>query len=94
MGKKHFTEEQIALALRRAESGTSVAEVIRKLGFNRLAFPKSDFGLRKIHVSIFANAITTTPFSQRKRLRIENSIWIHGLVSLSQPIRETVEASP
>ena len=32
MGKKHFTEEQIAFALRQAESGTSVAEIIRKLG--------------------------------------------------------------
>ena len=29
MGKKHFTEEQIAFALRQAESGTSVAEIIR-----------------------------------------------------------------
>jgi len=31
MGKKHLTEEQIAFALRQAESGTSVAEVIRRL---------------------------------------------------------------
>jgi hypothetical protein len=31
MGKKHFTEEQIAFALRQAESGTAVAKVIRKL---------------------------------------------------------------
>jgi len=34
MGKKHFTEQQIAFALRQAESGTSVAEVIRKLGIS------------------------------------------------------------
>jgi hypothetical protein len=27
MGKKHFTEEQIACALRQAESGTSVADL-------------------------------------------------------------------
>ena len=32
MGKKRFTEEQSAFALRQAESGTSVAEIIRKLG--------------------------------------------------------------
>jgi hypothetical protein len=32
MGKKHFTEEQIAFALRQAESGTAVAEIVRKLG--------------------------------------------------------------
>jgi len=34
MGKKHFTEDQIAFALRQAESGTSVAEIIRKLGIS------------------------------------------------------------
>ena len=38
MGKKHFTEEQIAFALRQAESGTSVAEVIRKLGISEQTF--------------------------------------------------------
>lgn len=38
MGKKHFTEEQIACALRRAESGTSVAEVIRTLGISEQTF--------------------------------------------------------
>jgi len=32
VGKKHFMEEQIAFALRQAESGTSLAEVIQKLG--------------------------------------------------------------
>ena len=32
MGKKHFSEEQIAFALRQAQSRTSVAKVIRKLG--------------------------------------------------------------
>jgi putative transposase len=30
MEKKHVTEEQIAFALRQAELGTSVAEIIRK----------------------------------------------------------------
>ena len=38
MGKKHFTEEQIAFALRQAEAGTSVAEVIRKLGISEQTF--------------------------------------------------------
>jgi hypothetical protein len=33
-GKEALTEEQIAFALRQAESGTSVAEVIRKLGIS------------------------------------------------------------
>jgi putative transposase len=38
MGSKHFTEEQIAFALRQAESGTSVTEVIRKLGISEQMF--------------------------------------------------------
>jgi putative transposase len=38
MGKKHFSEEQIAFALRQAESGTLVAEIIRKLGISEQTF--------------------------------------------------------
>ena len=34
MKKKRFTEEQIAFALRQAETGTPVAEVIRKMGIS------------------------------------------------------------
>ena len=38
MGKKNFSEEQIAFALRQAELGTSVAEIIRKLGISEQTF--------------------------------------------------------
>lgn len=38
MGEMHFIEEQIALALRRAESSTSVAEIIRTLGISEQKF--------------------------------------------------------
>ena len=38
MGKKQLSEEQIAFALRQAESGTSVAEIIRKLGISEQTF--------------------------------------------------------
>jgi len=38
MGRKHFREERIAFALRQAESGTSVPEVIQKLGFSEQTF--------------------------------------------------------
>ena len=38
MKKKHFTEAQIAFALRQAESGTSVAEIIRKMGISEVTF--------------------------------------------------------
>jgi len=36
--KKRFTEEQIAFALRQAESGTAVAAIIRKLGVSEQTF--------------------------------------------------------
>ena len=38
MKKGRFTEEQIAFALRQAETGTPVAEVIRKLGISEQTF--------------------------------------------------------
>lgn len=38
MKKKRFTEEQIAFALRQAESGTPVPEIIRKMGVSEPTF--------------------------------------------------------
>ncbi|MCA3267063.1 MAG: transposase, partial [Azospirillum sp.] len=38
MPRKGFTEEQIAFALRQAESGTPVGEVCRKLGVSEQSF--------------------------------------------------------
>ena len=38
MKKSKFTEEQIAFALRQAESGTRVAEVCRKMGISEMTF--------------------------------------------------------
>ena len=38
MKRKRFTEEQIAFALRQAESGVPVSEVIRKLGISEVTF--------------------------------------------------------
>lgn len=36
MGRKHFTDEQIAFALRQHDGGTAVAEIIRKQNHRRL----------------------------------------------------------
>ena len=36
--KKKFTEEQIAFALKQAEYGTPVAEVIRKMGITEQTY--------------------------------------------------------
>ncbi len=38
MKKSKFTEEQIAFALRQAESGTTVAEVCHKMGISEATF--------------------------------------------------------
>ena len=38
MKKPRFTEQQIAVALRQAEQGTSAAEVCRKLGVSEATF--------------------------------------------------------
>jgi len=38
MRKKTFSEEQIALALRDAETGTPVTEVCRKMGVSEQSF--------------------------------------------------------
>lgn len=38
MKKGHYTEEQIAFALKQAELGTPVAEVCRKLGITEQSF--------------------------------------------------------
>ncbi len=38
MVRKHFTEEQIAFALRQHDGGTAVAEIIRKLGVSEQTF--------------------------------------------------------
>jgi len=38
MIRKRFSEEQIAFALRQAESGTSIAEITRKMGVSEQTF--------------------------------------------------------
>lgn len=38
MKRKRYTEEQIAFALRQAESGTSVSEIVRKMGISEQPF--------------------------------------------------------
>jgi putative transposase len=40
MPKKRFADEQIAFALRQAESGTTVGEICRKMGVAEATFYK------------------------------------------------------
>jgi len=48
MKKSRFTEEQIAFALRQAETGTRAAEVCRKMGISEATFCnwKKKYGAR------------------------------------------------
>lgn len=47
MGKKNLPEEQIASALRQAESGTSVAKIIRKFGISEQTFLSAEDTVRR-----------------------------------------------
>jgi len=38
MKRKRFSEEQIALAMQQSESGTAVAEIVRKMGISEQTF--------------------------------------------------------
>jgi putative transposase len=64
MKGKRFTEEQIAYALRQAESGTPVAEVCRQLGVSESSFYlwKKKFGQHGI-----------TEIRELRQLRDENA---------------------
>jgi transposase len=64
MGKKHFTEEQIAFALRQAESGTSVAEIIRKLGISEQTFYRWKKRFRKSRVAHQQGNVAKVPLNE------------------------------
>jgi putative transposase len=61
MGRKRYTEEQIACALRQAESGTSVAEISRKLGVSEQAFDrwKKQFADLDVRLTGIAGKVAT-----------------------------------
>jgi putative transposase len=71
MKTSKFTDEQIALALRQAEAGTSVGEICRKLGVSEQTFYrwKKRFG-----------ALGVTELRELRQLRDENRK-LKGLVA-------------
>lgn len=64
MKKTRFTEQQIAFALKQAETGTSVAEVVRKLGISEATF----YNWKKKY-----GGMTVTELRRLKQLEDENA---------------------
>ncbi len=64
MKKSRFSDEQIAYALRQAEAGTPIAEIVRKLGVSEATFYawKKKFG-----------SMGTAEIRELRQLREENS---------------------
>ena len=63
MKKSRFTEEQIAYALRQAETGTPVAEVLRRMGISEQTF----YRWKKLH-----GGLGTGELRRLKQLEEEN----------------------
>ena len=53
MKKSRYTEEQISYALRQAETGTPVAEVIRRMGISEQTF----YRWKKVYGGLGANVL-------------------------------------
>ena len=64
MKKTRFTEQQIAFALKQTETGTSVAEVVRKLGISEATF----YNWKKKY-----GGMTVTELRRLKQLEDENA---------------------
>lgn len=61
--KKRFTEQQIAYALKQAETGVSVQEIVRKMGISEATF----YNWKKRY-----NGLTGMDLRQLKQLQEEN----------------------
>lgn len=64
MRKSRYSDEQIATALRQAEAGTPVTEIIRKLGISETTF----YGWKKRFGSL-----GTPEIRELRQLRVENT---------------------
>lgn len=85
MKKSKFTEEQIAFALRQAESGTVVAEVCRKMGESEATF----YNWKKKY-----GGLGVTELRRLKQLEEENSRLKRMVADLSldkQMLQEVIQ---
>ena len=80
MKRKRYADEQIAFALRQAESGTSVEDVCRKLGVSEATFyrwKKQFAGMRRAMSS--ASSSMATPALMRRTLAWESTSLSKGM---------------
>lgn len=85
MRKSRYTEEQMALALRRAESGTPVVEVCREMGISEQTF----YRWKKKYAGLGVSELR-----ELKELRNENRRLKRMVADLSldkQMLREVIE---
>jgi putative transposase len=67
--KKKFTEAQIAFALRQAESGTPVAEIIRKMEISEVTF----YRWKKKYAWMGVSELRRKVFQYSKKLACEGN---------------------
>ncbi|KMN51723.1 transposase [Chromobacterium violaceum] len=83
--KSKFTEEQITFALRQAESGTTVAEVCRKMGVSEATF----YNWKKKY-----GGLGVSELRRLKQLEEENARLKHMVADLSldkQMLQEVIQ---
>jgi putative transposase len=70
MKKSRFTEQQIALALQQAETGTSVEEVCRKLGISQATF----FRWKKVYGGLMPSEVRKLKHLEEENARLRKLV--------------------
>ena len=75
MKKSRYTDEQIAFALKQAETGTPVAEVIRRMGISEQKF----YRWKKVYGGLGVGELTPEPRSRPGDGTITRAVLTHRL---------------
>jgi putative transposase len=81
--KKKFTEEQIAFALKQAEMGTSVVEVIRKMGTTE----QTDYRWKKKYGRLGLSEVRRLKQLEEENRKLKQMV---ADLSLDKPMRQEV----